>query len=68
MKETFKKDFGNQLTHGYSKEYMGVYCRWLNSLPKSKRKKMGDYNTPSPKSKRDKRMNKLYNKIVNGAI
>lgn len=68
-KETkFKKDFGNQATKGYSKEYMKVYCSWLHSLSKSKRKKMGDYNNPAPKSKRDKRMNKLYKKIVNGSI
>lgn len=33
----FKKDYGNTSSHGYSKEYMRVYCSWLRTLSKSKR-------------------------------
>ena len=33
----FKKDYGNTSNHGYSKEYMRVYCSLLRNLSKSKR-------------------------------
>ena len=47
----FKKDFGNQSTRGYSKEYMKVYCSWLRSLSKKDKEKMSSYNDRSKTKK-----------------
>lgn len=43
-KKEFKKDFGNTSKHGYTREYMKVYCAWLHSLSKKDRAKMETYN------------------------
>ena len=49
--DKFKKDFGNQSTHGYSKEYMQVYCSWLKSLSKKDKERMSSYNDRSKTKK-----------------
>ena len=50
-KKEFKKDFGNSSKHGYSREYMKVYCAWLRSLSKKDRAKMETYNDRSKTKK-----------------
>lgn len=50
-KKEFKKEFANTSKHGYTKEYMKVYCAWLHSLSKKDRAKMETYNDRSKTKK-----------------